>query len=160
MAANADASGDDVAVSDHFRLSGDGPVDADLPPGVYRVVGTPEDSVTVLRVVDADGRRVHTGQIHRVPRTDLDRFEPATNPDENRSLAAAVAGQLDGLAWQGRLIGRAVAARPIPGAIALALVAAGLFGDPYLPIPELFDVLLFLAGVGLLVSLTRTTTRR
>ncbi|MCU4801834.1 hypothetical protein OB920_15755 [Halobacteria archaeon HArc-gm2] len=100
MAASADAVGDGVAVSDHVRPSGDGPVDADrsLPPGVYRVVGTPENAVTLLRVADADGRRVHTGEVHRVPRTDLDEFEVAANPDENRSLASSVVGQLDGLA--------------------------------------------------------------
>jgi len=98
MAATTEGVENAVAVSDHLRPTGDGPVDRNLPPGVYRVVGTPEDGVTLLRVADADGRRVHTGEVHTVTLSDLDDFEPAENPDENRSLASSVVGQLDGLA--------------------------------------------------------------
>ena len=154
MTARTQSSADPISVFDHLRV-----IESELSAGTYRVVGTADDRVTLLRVADADGRRVHTGEVHRVPRTDLDGFEPAGNPDENRSLSAGVAGQLDGLAWQGRLIGRAVVARPVPGVTALVLVAIGLFGDPYLPIPDLFDVLVFLAGAALLVSLKRTANR-
>ena len=88
-----------IAVFDHLRSIGDGTAAPDRPPGVYRVVGTPEDGVALLRVTDGDGRRAHTGEVHRVARTDLDAFEPAETPDDDRSLAATLASNLDGAAW-------------------------------------------------------------
>ena len=57
-------------------------------------------------------------------------------------------------------MGRAVRDRPIPGALALAFVAIGLFGDPYLSIPDAVDALLFLTGALLLFYLTRSTGGR
>lgn len=39
------------------------PTDADYPDGVYRVVGTGDGPVTLLRVTDAAGRRAHTGEL-------------------------------------------------------------------------------------------------
>jgi hypothetical protein len=48
---------EDLAVYDHLRPTA--PERAGVNPGVYRVVGT--DPVTLLRVGDADGRRVTTG---------------------------------------------------------------------------------------------------
>lgn len=144
-----------IAVFDHLRL-----VDGELPPGVYRVVGTPAGDVTLLRVADAGGRRVHTGQVHTVPRIDLEGFALGENPDENRALTAMLASQLDGFAWQFRTMGRTVVARPILGTGSLALVAVGLFGDPFLAIPDRVDTMLFLAGALSLFYLPRTTDAR
>ncbi len=71
---------------DHVRAA-DGPV----PPGVYRVVGVGGGRVTLLRVTDADGRRVNSGAVERVDRETLARaFESAENPDAGFSLASLV----------------------------------------------------------------------
>ncbi|WP_197428449.1 hypothetical protein [Halapricum sp. CBA1109] len=86
------SDGDNPAVSDHLR-----PTDADVPDGVYRVVGT-TDGVTLLRVGDADGRRVVTGEVRTVP--DATGFEAAENPAGNRSLGRTVAGVPQTLYWQ------------------------------------------------------------
>ncbi|QIB72785.1 hypothetical protein G3I44_01970 [Halogeometricum borinquense] len=44
------------AVYDHYRAD-----DAAVSDGVYRVVGTDDETVTLLRVADADGRRSNVG---------------------------------------------------------------------------------------------------
>jgi len=62
---------------DHFRTT----ERADVASGVYRVVGTPGEDVTLLRVTDADGLRQHTGHVERVSvETLAEAFEPAENP--------------------------------------------------------------------------------
>lgn len=63
---------------DHYR-----PTDRDeFEPGVYRVVGTREDAVTLLYVADGDGRRVNTGRVVRVTREAFETtFADAENPD-------------------------------------------------------------------------------
>jgi len=82
---------------DHYRPAGD-----DYPPGVYRVVGTPDD-VTLLRVADGDGRREHTGELRRVPPSVLaEAFDPAADPDAGISPVGAVRNALQGLYWQFR----------------------------------------------------------
>lgn len=139
---------------DHLRPTADDSGALDRQPGVYRVVGAPDDEVTLLRVTDGEGRRVHTGEVVTVERESLDRFEPAANPDEQRSLAATAASQLQGAWWSLRLVGEAVVDRPIPSAAALALVAAGLFGDAVASVPA--DALFVLAGALALVYLSRT----
>lgn len=84
-------------VGDHYR-----PTDGAVDPGVYRVVGT-TDGVALLRVGDADGRRVHTGEVHRVDTDTLDAaFEPASNPDAGFALASALRDALQGLYWSVR----------------------------------------------------------
>ncbi len=135
----------DPEVGDHLR-----PADADLPAGAYRVVGTPGDDVTLLRVGDADGRRVHTGEVRRVPRGRLDGFEPAENPDGNRSIASAAAARLEGFAWEIRVIGQAMRAHPLQGAAVVALLLVGVFGDGRLPGPEwLFTAAGVAGGLGI-----------
>jgi len=59
------------AVYDHLS-----PTDADCPDGVYRVVGSSDGTVTLLRITDADGRRAHTGEVATVDADALDGFEP------------------------------------------------------------------------------------
>lgn len=135
----------DSEVGDHLR-----PVDADLPAGAYRVVGTPGDDVTLLRVGDAEGRRVHTGDVRRAPRDRLDGFEPAENPDRNRSVAAATVSRLEGFVWEGRMIGQAMRARPLQGAVVVTLVLVGVFGEGYLPGPGwLFTAMGVAGGLGI-----------
>ncbi|WP_136715532.1 hypothetical protein [Halorientalis salina] len=64
--------------NEHFRATSNATVDT----GVYRVVGTPDDRVTLLRVTDEKGRRRHTGEVVQVAGSTLaTRFEPAENPD-------------------------------------------------------------------------------
>lgn len=70
---------DDGEESDRERLP---------PTGVYRVVGRSDDAVTLLAVGDADGVRVHTGQIHHVSRERLAGFERVRAPEPPGLLAA------------------------------------------------------------------------
>ncbi|WP_226005891.1 hypothetical protein [Natrinema salinisoli] len=69
---------DSLAMRDHCR-----PIAGDYPDGIYRVVGTGEDTVTLFRVGDAEGRRVNTGEIVTVRDREFEAFEPAENPDGN-----------------------------------------------------------------------------
>lgn len=86
---------------DHLR-----PTDATYEAGVYRVVGTDDDAVTLLRVGDADGRRVTTGQVRRVPVGDLEGFEPAPNPDGSHSLLDSISSIPVTLSWSLVAFGR------------------------------------------------------
>lgn len=84
-------------VSDHYR-----PTDDSHDSGIYRVVGVTDD-VTLLRVTDAGGRRVHSGEIRHVSAHTLDaEFEPAENPDAGFSPISAVQNLLSGLYWSVR----------------------------------------------------------
>lgn len=85
------------SVDEHYR-----PHRGEYDPGVYRVVGVPED-VTLLRVADVDGRRAHTGEISHVPVDALETdFEVVDDPDAGFSPVALVWNQLQGLYWQVR----------------------------------------------------------
>lgn len=137
-------------VYDHLRS-----VDADAAPGVYRVVGTPGDAVTLLRVADADGRRAHTGEVLSIDHSELDGFEPAENPDRNRPLTAAVASRIESFYWELRVLGRAVLDNPLIGGAALLAVAVGYLDSVTLPVP---DVALVIAGVVALFYLARSGT--
>jgi hypothetical protein len=80
------------------------PIDADRDPGVYRVVGA-TDGVTLLRVGDADGRRVHTGEVRRVTASTLrTEFEPAADPDAGLSPAGTLRNAAQGLYWSVRRV--------------------------------------------------------
>ncbi|SFR61043.1 hypothetical protein [Halogeometricum limi] len=71
------------------HVAGDG--DA-LARGTFRVVGRADESaadgeddtasVTLLRVADASGRRVHSGELVSVSAAAFASLEPAANPDE------------------------------------------------------------------------------
>jgi hypothetical protein len=91
---------------EHYRAGEDAPVE----PGVYRVVGEEDATVTLLRVA-ADGRRVHDGVVVHRDRTDLDALDPAGNPD-------AGLGRL-------RQVPENLTAHPLVAAGALAAVAGG-----------------------------------
>lgn len=88
---------DTTVVGDHVR-----PTDGEVDPGVYRVVGTGE-TVTLLRVADGDGRRVHSGAVCHVDADGLDRgFEPAENPDAGFSPVELGKNLLQGMYWSVR----------------------------------------------------------
>ena len=143
----------DLDVYDHVR-----PTDDAREPGVYRVVGTDETGVTLLRVADDDGTRRHTGTVVTVGRDGRSGLEPAENPDGNGSVGTWITERFEGLYWSLRVLAGTVRERPVPGAVALAAMAVGLFGDPLVPIPDAGDALLFLAGALGLVVLSRRGT--
>ncbi|MDS0279174.1 hypothetical protein NDI85_15345 [Halomicroarcula sp. S1AR25-4] len=132
---------DTPAVYDHYRPSG-----ADYPDGVYRVVGTDDDGVTLLRVADAGGRRRHTGEVVTVPTADLSGFEATENPDGNRSRRAVVRSSLDGLYWSARAFVQTLAERPLLSTAALALLLAGEFGRDVLSLSGLQAGALIVVG--------------
>ena len=134
---------DDPAAYDHLR-----PTDPDrsgVDPGIYRVVGT-GDPVALLRVGDADGRRVNSGDVVAVERDRLDGFEPADNPDGNRPTGERLAGVLDSLAWQVRAFLAGLRARPIASLVALAVVLVGVFGEGRVPGPDFVPTVLVVGG--------------
>jgi hypothetical protein len=100
-------------VGDHLR-----PDDADHRPGVYRVVGY-GDRAALLRVADADGCRVHAGEVVRVDRDAFDGFVPADPPPDDGSARATVAY------WSARAFAAELAARPLASLAGFALVVAG-----------------------------------
>lgn len=87
-----------VAVGQHYRPSGDATGDL-ASPGVYRVVGA-GDPVALLRVADADGRRVHSGELRTVDASTVDAdFEPATDPDAGLAPVRGLRNYVSGLYW-------------------------------------------------------------
>lgn len=126
---------------DHLRTT-----DAEHTPGVYRVVGTDEDTVTLLRVADAEGQRANTGAVVTVEREALSGFEPADNPDGNRPLGARVSAAATNTVWSFRAFGRSLAANPLPSALALALMAVGTFGEGVVPVGDTALVVALFAG--------------
>jgi len=72
---------------DHFETN----AGASVEPGVYRVVGTVDNEVTLLRVADSSGTRRHTGTVVTVSvATLLADFEPTENPDAGFSFVGAL----------------------------------------------------------------------
>lgn len=136
-----------ASIYDHFR-----PADSDYPDGVYRVVGTSAETVTLLRVGGSDGRRVNTGEIRRVTETELEGFEPAANPDGNRPFGDSLASKLEMGYWSLRAFGQQLVARPLPAAISGLLVVVGVGGEQIGSLPEiLLSALLFAGALGLAV---------
>lgn len=127
-------------IYDHLR-----PTDDQYPDGVYRVVGT-GDSYSLLRVGDADGRRINTGDIVTVARDELDGFEPAPNPDNNRPLGASLRSILQAGYWSVRTFVVTLAANPLPTVIALAAILVGNLGSERVPLPERAFPMLIIAG--------------
>ncbi|ADB61279.1 hypothetical protein Htur_2401 [Haloterrigena turkmenica DSM 5511] len=120
------------SVFDHVWLT-----DTDHSTGIYRVVGTSDETVTALRVSDADGRRRHTGELVTVSRDELATAEPAENPDGNRSLSVAVVSQLKMSYWMLRAFVGQLTAHPLPTIVAVALVTFGFAGGRIASLPEI-----------------------
>lgn len=118
------------------------PDDAGCPTGVYRVVGVTDGSVTLLRVTDADGRRVATGETVTVERDTFAAFSSAPNPDETRSFEAIV----DAGYWSVRAFVRQLLAHPLRSGSALAAVLFGVGADRFVDLPAPTFAALVLAG--------------
>ncbi|QHS15867.1 hypothetical protein [Halopenitus persicus] len=126
------------------------PVDADVPDGIYRVVGRGEGTVTLLRVADAGERRLHTGEIVTVPLAEYPDFAPAENPDGNRPLGAGLASTAETGYWSLRVFTHRLTSRPFSTAIATLLAIVGIAGDRILPLPDVVHrVLILLGSIGL-----------
>jgi hypothetical protein len=95
-----------VAPYEHYRAG----VDAPVEPGVYRVVGEGEETVTLLRVA-ADGQRVNDGVVVHLDRAHFDALDTAGNPDAGLGRLRQAPANL--------------AAHPLVSAGALAAVAGG-----------------------------------
>jgi hypothetical protein len=86
-----------MEVGGHYR-----PTQGDHGGGVYRVVGV-TDTVTLLRVTDADGRRVHTGELRSVQTATVEAdFEPTEDPDAGILPAETARNAAQGLYWSVR----------------------------------------------------------
>lgn len=130
----------------HYR-----PAEGDLPAGVYRVVGATEDDVTLLRVGDADGRRVNTGEVYAVPTDEVDSFERVENPDGNRPLGETLTAPIVAGYWGLRAFLGQLVANPVPSVVALFLIGAGVFGEGRLSVPALLIDVSSILGILLLV---------
>ncbi|QLG47400.1 hypothetical protein [Natrinema halophilum] len=129
------------AIRDHLR-----PTDADCQDGIYRVVGTSQRAVTLLRVGDADGRRINTGDLVTIGMDDLDGFEPAENPDGNRPLGTALAVNLKMIYWSVRVFAHQLAAHPLSSTAAGILLLAGYGGEEIVALPNIVQSISVLIG--------------
>jgi len=129
------------AVYEHFRLT-----DLDHPDGVYRVVGTEDETVTLLRVADTSGRRANSGEIVRVRADELAECPSARNPDGNRPVGETIASNLKMTFWSLRVFVQQFVVHPIPSALAVALVAIGVVGEEFVQLPSVAQSALILAG--------------
>jgi hypothetical protein len=134
-------------VYEHYRPPAGG-----YPDGIYRVVGTPDGQVTLLRVGDSDGRRVNTGEVITVNADEFEGFIEASNPDGNRSATDVLISTLESSYWSVRAFLQQLAARPHLAAIALALLLTGAVGDQFLPFPETVFTGLVVVGTLVLVA--------
>jgi hypothetical protein len=134
-----------LSVYDHLS-----PTDIDYPDGIYRVVGTSGEGVTLLRVADTDGRRINTGEIITVSYDDLDGFDPAENPDGNRPLGSVLTSGVETVYWSVRIFVQQLAAHPLLTVLAFAFISAGYFGEVITPLPEVvLDILTIAGALGL-----------
>ena len=133
------------SVYDHVRPTG-----VDYLDGTYRVVGTGEKAVTLLRVADADGRRINSGELVTVSYNDFDEFDPAENPDGNRPLGSVIRSTLEMDYWSVRVFVQQLAAHPLPAAIAVTLILVGSFGEQVVPVSDaVLSVLILVGSLGL-----------
>ncbi|QPV64778.1 hypothetical protein I7X12_09315 [Halosimplex litoreum] len=138
----------DPAVYDHVRPpAADADAAAALSPGVYRVVGVGDETVALLRVGDADGYRVNTGEVVRVDRDALGALDPADNPDGNRPLGEKVRRFAESVVWNLRAFVAGLLARPALAVVALALVVVGHQGHRVLTVPESWLTAVYFLGV-------------
>jgi len=127
---------------DHLRST-----DADDDDAIYRVVGRGVDSVVVLRVADADGRRAHTGEVITIPSDVLSTFEHAENPDGNQPIGAKLSSIGTNAYWSFRAVAENLAGSPLFSLLALSLFALGRFGAEPLSLSESLSLLLELTGI-------------
>ncbi|KTG11573.1 hypothetical protein AUR64_03490 [Haloprofundus marisrubri] len=119
--------------------------------GTYRVVGISDESVTLLRITDADGKRVHTGQTVTVARDSLGDYEVVDNPDETFSFEGTVSSAVEALYWTSRVFAAQLLTHRLLSSIAVALVLIGFLGDEAVPLPDFASSILVLIGTLTLV---------
>jgi len=130
---------------DHLR-----PSEADYHDGIYRVVGTGSEAVVLLRVGDAEERRVHSGELVTVDTTELDGFERAEDPSGNRSVGRALFSALETAAFSLRSVAGSLAANPLASAVAFAFLLAGNLGESVLPVPDIvLTAFVFVGAFGI-----------
>jgi hypothetical protein len=133
------------SVYDHYRTTDEGYED-----GIYRVVGTDDETVTLLRVGDGNGRRVSTGELITVSQDELDGFEKAENPDGNRSFGEVITSIPETAYWSVRVFVKELAAHPLPATVALGLVLIGSLGEGIVPVPDIgLGALILVGSLGL-----------
>lgn len=133
----------DIDIYDHVRLTATG-----HPGGIYRVVGTTDETVTLLRVGDAEGRRVHTGEVTTVDRSVIADGELADNPDDGWAITSLLAGFPKSVYWSLRTFVLTLASHPIPTAIAGSLFFIGSLVPPGIALPDPLSTVFFLAGMS------------
>ncbi|WP_435079738.1 hypothetical protein [Halococcus sp. AFM35] len=132
-------------VSDHYS-----PTKIDYPAGTYRVVGTDDEAVTLLKVGDSDGQRVTTGEIVTVSCEDFVGFEPAENPDRTRRLVDSVRSSLEVVYWSFRVFGQELIAHSLLTLVAVAVILVGNFGEAIVPLPDtIYSFLVIIGALGL-----------
>jgi hypothetical protein len=129
------------------------PPASEYPDGIYRVVGTPDGRVSLLRVGDSEGRRVNTGEIITVTDDEFEGFVEANNPDGNRPTDQVLASTVESSYWSVRAFLQQLVARPLPATVALALLLTGAVGDRFLPFPETVFTGLVIVGTLALVAI-------
>lgn len=122
------------------------PVNFDVSDGIYCVVGRDEATVTLLRIADANGRRIHTGDLVTVSLDEFTGFTPAENPDGNRPPGATLISHIEIGYWSLRVFVQQLASNPIPATVAMILVIVGVFGDQILSLPDVVSGSLILLG--------------
>ncbi|WP_435362143.1 hypothetical protein [Haloarchaeobius sp. DFWS5] len=74
-------------------------------PGIYRVVGTTVDAVTLLRLTDGDDRRIASGELASVSPERLETaFEPAGNPDDEFRAMETLRGFGNWVYWEVHMV--------------------------------------------------------
>jgi hypothetical protein len=132
---------EEPAVGDHLT-----PTTDTHSAGVYRVVGHGDGTVTLLRVGDADGHRVHTGEIVSVPAT-TDGFEQTAAP-RRPPLTAVLTGPFRDAAWSLRAFLVSLRRRPRQTTLAAVPLAVAVAVDGVAP-GSVVGGLVVLGGSGL-----------
>jgi hypothetical protein len=132
-------------VSDHYS-----PTETGYPTGTYRVVGTGNEAVTLLKVGDNDGQRVTTGEIVTISYDDFAGFEPAENPDGTRSLGDSGRSSLKMVYWSFRVFGQELITHPLLTLVAVVVILVGNFGKAITPLPDtIYSFLIIIGALGL-----------
>jgi hypothetical protein len=130
---------------DHVR-----PGDANIPDGVYRVVGHDEATVTLLRVGDGNGRRLNTGDVRTLSREEFATCDSAENPDGNRPRGERLTSTVEMSYWSLRAFGQQLASNLLATGAALTLVLVGVYGEQVLTLPDIvFGGLIVIGSLGL-----------
>ena len=135
-----------ASVGDH--LATDHP---EYRSGIYRVVGTDSQQLTLLLVGDSGGNRIHAGLVISVDRSALASFEPAERPPPERSVTETVLSGLSIGYWSLRANARQLRARPIRTAAVAVLVGGGGLLDRLDLVPEIVASAAVVAGSVLFV---------